>query len=233
MKLGFLESFKYAILFLLMSVAAVTAAEVRSEPLLRTGLLLAAISFLFVAVAYLRGWPWLLMKRPNGRRPWWAWVLLWPYFGLAWMSFWLVRQLHRRGASTEVAPGLWLSRRLGEREVRSSGIPWVAVLDLAAELPRGAPPELAYLSLAVLDGTPPSVEQLNRAIRWINEQRARGPVLVHCAAGHGRSATVVLAWMVSSGEAEDVESGLANLRRLRPGVALKPRQLARVREFRL
>jgi protein-tyrosine phosphatase len=85
----------------------------------------------------------------------------------------------------------------------------------------------------VLDGTPPSAEQLSRAVRWIDEQRARGPVLVHCAAGHGRSATVVLAWLVSCGEFADVETGLANLRRLRPGVALKPRQLARVREFKM
>jgi hypothetical protein len=135
-------SLKYGILFLLMAVAASTAADVSSEGISRLALSLAAVSFLLVAIAYLGGWPWLLMKRPDGRRPWWAWVPLWPYFGLVWVSFWVVRPVHRHGASTEVSPGVWLSRRLGAREIWLERVPWVAVLDLAAELPRGAPPKL-------------------------------------------------------------------------------------------
>lgn len=223
-------SLKYGILFVLMAVVAAMAADVASGPITRLGLSLTAVSFLLVAIAYSFGWPWLLMKRPDGQRPWWAWVPLWPYFGLVWVSFWIMRLVHRRGASTEIAKGVWLSRRLSAREIRSSGVSWIAVLDLAAELPRGSLPELSYLSLPVLDGAAPSTEVMKQAIRWIDEQHARGPVLVHCAAGHGRSATVVLAWLLSSGQVADVEAGLAKLRGLRPGIALNLRQLARVRE---
>jgi len=226
-------SFKHGILFLLMAGAALAAAGAANGLAGRLGLSLTALSFLIVAIAYCFGWPCLLMKRSDGARPWWAWIALWPYFGLVWVSFWLIRLLHRHGASTEVEPGVWLSRRLSAREIRgirSSGVGLLAVLDLAAELPRGAPRELTYLSLPLLDGTAPSIEAMNRAVQWIDEQHARGPVLVHCAAGHGRSATVVLAWLLSCGYAADVETGLARLRELRPGIAVNRSQLARVRE---
>ena len=54
----------------------------------------------------------------------------------------------------------------------------------------------------------------------IDELLAQGPLLVACALGYSRSATLVAAWLLLSGRAADVESAVAVLRRARPQVLL-------------
>jgi protein-tyrosine phosphatase len=225
-------SVKYAVSFLLMACMAASAAMMAASALVRIELFFATGSLLVVTTAYALNRPSLLLKRPNGSRGPWAWTLLGPYYGLVGLSFWTYRLINRRDASTEVSPGVWLSRRLTAGEVRKSGIEWAAVVDLAAEFPRVPLLSAAYLSLRVLDGSPPTVEQLRRGVEWIDKHRdPRGPVLVHCALGHGRSASMVIAWMIASGIAADVEKGLAAVRAVRPGVGLTPGQMRRSQEF--
>ena len=79
-----------------------------------------------------------------------------------------------------------------------------AVINLQAEY---AGPAAAYavhnitqLRIPVVDHTEPTVEQLEEAVSFIALHRARGErVLVHCKGGHGRSAAVALAWLMSEG----------------------------------
>ncbi|MFP9015513.1 dual specificity protein phosphatase family protein, partial [Pseudomonas aeruginosa] len=56
--------------------------------------------------------------------------------------------------------------------------------------------------------------------RLLVGRRAQGPLLVACALGYSRSATLVAAWLLLSGRAADVESAVAVLRRARPQVLL-------------
>lgn len=79
-----------------------------------------------------------------------------------------------------------------------------AVVNLCAEY--GGPvkayaamrPPIEQLHLPVVDHVEPSVEVLEQAVDFIAAQRARGRrVLVHCKGGHGRSAAVAMAWLVS------------------------------------
>ena len=57
---------------------------------------------------------------------------------------------------------------------------------------------MLHLRLPTTDHFEPSVEDLEKAVKFIGEHKALGKrVYVHCRAGHGRSASVVFAWLLS------------------------------------
>jgi hypothetical protein len=192
----------------------------------------AAISFLLVAVAYFGAGPRLLFKRTSGRRHPAAWLVHWPYFALTALSYRLSRLLAREAAYVEVAPNVFLGRRLTPREARRAE-GWLAVLDLVAELPEPRPlRDLAnYRSLPVLDATAMSLDQLCDAVEWVGRHAATGPVYVHCALGHGRSALVAAAYLIAVGRAADAKSAEKYLRELRPGVRLHRSQRRTLARF--
>jgi protein-tyrosine phosphatase len=109
----------------------------------------------------------------------------------------------------------------------------VGVLDLAGEFPAARPHrELpGYWSLPVLDATAPTEQELRSAVTWVAEAVKSGSVYVHCALGHGRSACVVIAYLLSIGAVGTVAEGVLLLQSLRPGVRLHPTQLRLLRRF--
>jgi Dual specificity phosphatase, catalytic domain len=222
---------KYSGLFLAMAAIAGYGIAVSESTTAKAAMAWIGASFMIVAAAYALAQPGLLFKRIDGKRPWWAWMLLWPYYVLVWVSLLVFRQVDRRPASTEIVPGVWLSRRLSGSEAESSGVGWKSVLDLAGEFPRTAMLNAAYFSLPVLDGTPPTTHQFRAGVSWIMERRANGPVLIHCALGHGRSASMVIAWLIMAGEEQTVQRAVERVRRSRPGVGLKPSQKIQLEKF--
>jgi protein-tyrosine phosphatase len=175
-----------------------------------------------------------LLKRRDGTRFLAAWPLLWPYFLLTAFAFWLFRLTSREPAFTLVAHNLYLGRRLTPREVRQAhAVGWQAVLDLAAEFAevRRLQRLPNYRSLPVLDATAPTWEHLHVAVEWLRQQVARGPVLVHCALGHGRSVTVVVAYLLTAGRAPTLQEGLTWLRSQRRGVGLHSCQRNLLRRY--
>lgn len=193
----------------------------------------AALALAVVAVAYFGAGPRVLRKRATGARPAVASVALAPYFALVWFTYHVSRAFSREAAFVGVSPNVILGRRLTAREARSACDGWVAVLDLAAELTE-APTLRAvphYRSLPVLDGTAMPLAQLAAAVEWVKARAAEGPVYVHCAFGHSRSALVVAAVLLATGAAPDARAAVAHLRALRPGVRLNRAQRARLKEF--
>lgn len=221
---------KYILVFACLAIAsAYTAAT--SNILLSLSAVAAAIAFSVVAIAYAGNNPRLLFKSKDGSHSLWAWVLLWPYFLLAWVSFYLYWLTSREAAATEIAPRIWLSRRLSPKEIQTSRVRWDAIIDLAAEFDRSHVAGPIYLSLPVLDGMPPSIEQLRKGIRWMEEHK-EDRVLIHCALGHGRSVSLIVAWLIANQRFSTIEECLYFLKSKRPGIGLKKSQLNRLMEFK-
>lgn len=79
------------------------------------------------------------------------------------------------------------------------------------------------LHIPVRDLTAPTPEQLMRALRFIDWQRALGHgVAVHCLVGEGRTGTVLAAYLIRAGATP--EQALRQVRALRPGAVGAPEQ---------
>jgi hypothetical protein len=190
--------------------------------LLQFILLSAAVSFFGVALAYFRRWPGLLGKTRQGRLLSSSYFLFWPYHLLNFVSLWVYRLLFREPPWHEIAPGIYLGRRLlpGEKPPAAR-----TVVDLTAEFsePDRVRRDRHYHCIPLLDSTAPSPGELEFALDWI-EKAPEGGVFIHCALGHGRSATVVAAHLIASGRASDPAAAVALLRQRRPLVRLLPGQ---------
>ena len=102
----------------------------------------------------------------------------------------------------------------------SDGLP--AVLDVCAEYPR---PRYrgAYRVLPLLDMVAPSENDLMQAALLLEAlRRQHGKVLTCCALGYGRSAAVVLTWLLVYGGCRDLAQATAELKQARPQMVLPP-----------
>lgn len=82
---------------------------------------------------------------------------------------------------------------------------------------------LMAVHVPVVDFTPPEPEQLDHCISVINraiEQKLG--VVVHCAAGLGRTGTLLAVWYVSQGL--DPATAITKVREMRPGSIETPEQ---------
>jgi protein-tyrosine phosphatase len=57
------------------------------------------------------------------------------------------------------------------------------------------------------------MQQIQRGVEWAQEQLAAGQsVYIHCAHGHGRSATVLAALLIATGQASTAEEAVDIMR---------------------
>jgi protein-tyrosine phosphatase len=183
-------------------------------------LLWPAVVLFAVAVVYAMDAPRALGKRPDGTLAWWAWLAWAPLLGYMRLMHELARWLTREPVANEVAAGVWVGRRPRAHEL-PGGV--AIVVDLCAELAcaPGVANGRAYLAIPTLDSTSPTPAEIARAVDAM--LATDGAVFIHCAFGHGRSATVAAALLVRRGDAtlEDVER---KLRACRPRIGLNAAQ---------
>jgi len=87
-----------------------------------------------------------------------------------------------------------------------------------------------YLHSPITDFEAPSQDQLFKIIRFIEESISKSkPVLVHCAAGKGRTGLVLAAYLVRHGKRAD--DAINQVRALRPGSIEMPVQQDAVRLY--
>ena len=80
--------------------------------------------------------------------------------------------------------------------------------------------------------TGPSPQQIQEGVEWARQQAGSGrKVLVHCAHGHGRSATLLGAILIADGVVQSVDDAVALMKAQRPRVRLNRRQLAALKAW--
>jgi len=84
---------------------------------------------------------------------------------------------------------------------------------------------VAVFHLPVPDFSAPSVEQILRALRWIERHVNNGDkVLVHCVGGLGRSGTVAVAWLMYS-KGLSLKNALMEVRKVKHGAVETKEQM--------
>jgi membrane protein implicated in regulation of membrane protease activity len=176
---------------------------------------------LVIGLGYLGLGAGMLGKRPDGTRPAWSWVIFAPYYLFVWIAMKFLRGLSREDRYNEVAPGVYVGRRC-EVEELPEGVS--TVVDLTAELdvPKGIREATFYRTLPTLDGAAPDERQLRELVADVSSRP--GPIYVHCAAGHARSALTAAAIVLHRGGANDAVEVMRAFRRARPRIGLSSPQ---------
>ena len=193
-------------------------------------LLWLAISFAAQALGY-AGMGTIVFWKKNGRLPWVVRIILGPYMIISRITL----HYYCRGLApyAEVAPGVWLGRRLKSAEARDviqKGV--TAVLDLTAGFPECGPLlALTYRNLQLLPLTVPKLDDLSDAVRFVQAESSRGIVYVHGALGYSRSVGVIAAYLFAAGLAKTVEEAVERVRKVAPQTLLDDVWMRRLGEF--
>lgn len=189
-------------------------------------LLWPATSLALVAAGYAGLGPLVCAKQADGQLAWWSVVLL-LYLLCAWAAWGLARFLSSHVPYQELAPGIWIGRRLGRGEQPPE---IAAVVDLTCEFaePVHLRSQYAYLCFPMLDGTAPQAEELIELVQQV--RKLPRPVYIHCAAGRGRAAMVAAVLLVAEGHVPDAQQAIQRLHRYRPRTFLTSAQRRAIEE---
>lgn len=183
-------------------------------------LLWTAYSFAGVGFAYLLHVPEALGKVDEGTRKAWAYPLAAPFLVVI-RGVRGIMRLAGEDAFNEVSEGIYVGRI-----VSMIGLPedTKVVVDMTSEFIEE--PEIReryqYFCLPTLDGTAPNKSKLVRLLKGL--ETCQGPIYVHCAAGHARSALVAGLLMIRRGDASDIDDAERLMQVSRPGVRLAGEQ---------
>ena len=224
---------KYAVVFILFGLTCAFYAATSQVLAVRFIAASFAIAFSGVGLAFAFIGHRAFLKKSNGQLSLLSYVLYWPYHLLNWLSLLGFRRGGKENAYDKIDENVYLGCRLSQsdkQDIEKLGIK--SVLDLTCEFSEiPALRQLSYRCIPVLDTRAPSSESLKAGAEWIKAESAKGPVYVHCALGHGRSATFVAAYLLLSGKARTPQEAIDKIKVLRPRIGLHPEQVARLEEM--
>lgn len=202
---------KYGVAFSLVA-AALCFYAVRSGSVFLL-LLWPAVSFGLVAVAYFISEPAVFGKRQDGSMSKGNMLVLLPYLFYLWSVWHVARILSREDAVNSLEADVIIGRRLLPRELTFTP---GAIVDLTCEFPE--PPAIRssgrYVSFPILDAsaaTPETIAEFAKQLRGLES-----PVFIHCAQGHGRTALIASALLLSKGLASNADEALSKVQNARP-----------------
>ena len=210
---GYQLAGRYAIISLVLITAAIV-----------TGgqgwwLLWPALTFLCITAGYLGAEASVFQKDSSGRISPSAVLLLLPYRLAARISYyWYAKQCrHISVVNEHIVLGGYPAAPLTV----------AAVLDMTGEFPRNRyTTGLTYHCQPQLDLFPLTEMQIESAVNNLSRLAQSGQVYVHCKLGYTRSTTVVVAWLIRAGLADNMEQALAAVRQARPQIVLREPTIA-------
>ncbi len=214
---------------------------------LALSLLLAALSFSYVWWSLWLLWPATslaiaassyfgagasIYRKRDGKIPLATHLVLGPFLVGQWLSW--CGYTKRSNAYDAVNDSLLIGRRLTDREAEHAvdeGV--VAVLDLTGEFSEAALfRALPYCSIQVPDLTAPSLDQLDRALAFVDQHSRSGRVYLHCKAGYSRSAAVAGAVLLRADRSKSVDDVVRQLYAIRHGIVVRPEIVACLARYR-
>lgn len=187
-------------------------------------LLWPAAALLIVAAGYAGLGVSVFQKNNHGELSLSARWLLFPYLAGAWLSKgWFSRRI---SPSNVVYDGVALGRFPGRTMSEA------AVFDLTAEFHKGCRKAELWEAYPLMDLVVPETQEIWQAVIKLQQlHQGHKSVLVCCALGLSRSATVVAAWLLSEGYVESVSQAVALIKSRRPQVVLTPAHLQVLETF--
>jgi protein-tyrosine phosphatase len=186
-----------------------------------------ALALLVVALGYAGLGTAIFQKSSTGTLSLSARLVLWPYLtGAALSRAWFSRHLAH---SNVVCDGV----ALGGFPARGRKVPQAAVLDLTAEFHKCRSQPQDWLSHPLMDLVAPDEPTLRHAVSQLEQlHQAHGSVMVCCALGLSRSATVVAAWLLTRAHVSSVEQAVNLIKCQRPQVVFTPAHIALLEHYR-
>ncbi len=163
----------------------------------------------------------ILQKSEEGEFPFFSLLANAPW-RWEYMAVVFLESLRAAQASNEISPGLWLGRYPLKHDL-PEGVKLVVDLTAVLPKPKAISEDVDYLCLPTLDGYAPEAEPFLELVEKV--ARHEGPILIHCARGRGRSATLMAAVLVKRGLASDIERANTMMQEARPCVRLHRQQL--------
>lgn len=200
----------YGLAFSLLSGSLVVLGLVLGGPALI--MLWPAVSFAWLALAYFTSSPERLGKSATtGKIRVASRLVMAPFYLLTEATWHLFRLLSSEDAHDELTEDIYIGRRPLRDELPADVR---TVVDLTAEFEPAAHLNVHYVVRPILDGTAPPAEALLDYAREVSA--LSGPILIHCAQGHGRTSMVAAAVLLVEGSSPDVDDALQRITRCRP-----------------
>lgn len=185
-----------------------------------------ALSLLIVAAAYAGFGTAVFQKNPTGSLSISARLILAPYLlGTKIFQRWYCQQ-RIISPNNQIVANIWLgSFPHGQGQYQ-------AVLDVTAELHHSAD-SCCWVAYPLMDLNVPAVDDLYKAALLLGKlQQNNDKVLVCCALGLSRSATVMAAFLLLNQYAASVEQALTLIRAQRPQIILTPAHVQQLEVFK-
>lgn len=182
------------------------------------------ISLVIVAAGYFDIGVNVFQKCGDGKLSISARLLLLPYLVAAWLSKqWFSRTLPN---TSLIFDGVSLGGFPNKRPFQN------AVLDLTAEFHHQPKGQLYWRAHPMLDLVVPDVKDLGEAVgKLIELRKTHQSVLVCCALGLSRSATVVTAWLIAERHVSSVAQAVDLIKMQRPQVVLTTNHIRVLEQF--